>query len=388
MIKNINMSLKKRPAAILCGVLALALLPAAEAAKNPKDRYECIAKAEGRAFTNGAITLKGYPCRVDPVEVDRLVKARATDKRTDQINFDYFWNQEYYSRGKSVTDIRNMGESEAVAVRSISFVYRAVCQKGNLEVSGALTKIKEALGFETEPSTAEVTGQIYTLCAPFDDSHYQNAVMEENTENKNQLLLYTSTANAGKKKLMGAVNWTAQTPEAVAAAAEGKEPEKQEPKKNGVVASTEAVYSPPAGSENEPDTDEDGVPDSLDKCPNTPPRMVVDKNGCFPDEDGDNVSDSRDKCPGTPKGTPVDEFGCPRQEPEKVKFDPKADETDSDNDGVPDSLDKCPNTPPRTVVDKNGCFPDEDGDGVSDSRDKCPHTPKGTPVDEFGCPKK
>ena len=61
------------------------------------------------------------------------------------------------------------------------------------------------------------------------------------------------------------------------------------------------------------DSDGDGVPDSMDKCPNTPPRVVVDSKGCFPDEDGDNVSDSRDKCPHTRKGVPVDASGCPKK---------------------------------------------------------------------------
>ena len=390
MIKNIETLFKKLPAALLCGALGLSLSPlTADAAKNPKDRYECIAKSAGRSFTNGAITLRGYPCRVAPAEVDRLTKAKGADKRTDQINFDYFWNQAYFTNGRTLTDILDSGEREAGGARSITFVYRAVCQKGNLEASGAFTKIKEVLGFETEPSTAEVSGQIYSLCAPFDSAHYANAVMEQNADNRSQLLLYTSTVDGAKKKLMGAVDWISQTPEVAVATAEVKAPEVQastEPKKSEIAASTAAVYSPQPGSENEPDADADGVPDSLDKCRNTPPRTVVDGNGCFPDADGDNVPDSRDKCPGTPKETPVDAAGCPEQGPEKAKSDPKADAPDSDADGVSDSMDKCPNTPPRIVVDAKGCFPDEDFDNVSDSSDKCPGTPKGTPVDARGCP--
>ena len=38
------------------------------------------------------------------------------------------------------------------------------------------------------------------------------------------------------------------------------------------------------------DSDGDGVPDSLDKCPNTPIGMTVDANGCPLDSDGDNIS--------------------------------------------------------------------------------------------------
>ena len=121
----------------------------------------------------------------------------------------------------------------------------------------------------------------------------------------------------------------------------------------------------------EMDSDGDGVPDSRDKCPNTPIGMTVDANGCPLDSDGDNISDSMDKCPGTPKGVAVDAKGCP---------------IDTDGDGVPDSLDKCPNTPKGCKVDKNGCPADSDGDGVPDCLDKCPSTPKGSQVDANGCP--
>ena len=119
------------------------------------------------------------------------------------------------------------------------------------------------------------------------------------------------------------------------------------------------------------DSDGDGVPDSRDKCPNTPIGMTVDANGCPLDSDGDNIPDSIDKCPGTPKGVAVDARGCP---------------IDTDGDGVPDSLDKCPNTPKGCKVDKNGCPADSDGDGVPDCLDKCPSTPKGSQVDANGCP--
>ena len=62
---------------------------------------------------------------------------------------------------------------------------------------------------------AEVAGQIYSVCGPFNKAHYPNALMEQKAGSKDQMLLYTATADADKKKLMGSVNWTAQTPEAV-----------------------------------------------------------------------------------------------------------------------------------------------------------------------------
>jgi hypothetical protein len=120
-----------------------------------------------------------------------------------------------------------------------------------------------------------------------------------------------------------------------------------------------------------PDSDADGVPDHLDKCPDTPKGVEVDAVGCPLDTDGDGVPDYLDKCPGTPKGVEVDAAGCP---------------IDSDGDGVPDYLDKCPGTPSGVKVDATGCPLDSDGDGVPDYLDKCPGTPKGVPVDETGCP--
>jgi len=59
------------------------------------------------------------------------------------------------------------------------------------------------------------------------------------------------------------------------------------------------------------------------------------------DSDGDGVPDDLDRCPDTPKDVKVDAHGCP---------------LDSDGDGVPDYLDKCPNTPKGATVNKNGCW--------------------------------
>lgn len=59
------------------------------------------------------------------------------------------------------------------------------------------------------------------------------------------------------------------------------------------------------------DSDKDGVPDKLDKCPDTPKGAKVDKDGCPRDGDGDGVPDYLDKCPSTPKGVKVDKNGCP-----------------------------------------------------------------------------
>jgi OOP family OmpA-OmpF porin len=75
------------------------------------------------------------------------------------------------------------------------------------------------------------------------------------------------------------------------------------------------------------DSDGDGVPDTLDKCPGTPAGVAVDKDGCPIDSDGDGVPDYLDKCPDTPAGVAVDKDGCPF--PEKVVIlasEPKVEE--------------------------------------------------------------
>lgn len=90
------------------------------------------------------------------------------------------------------------------------------------------------------------------------------------------------------------------------------------------------------------DSDNDGVIDSRDQCPNTPPGTAVDTNGCNNDLDGDGVVNAQDKCPNTPPNTPVDATGCRLV-------------GDADNDGVPDNKDKCPDSRPNDKVDATGC---------------------------------
>ncbi len=58
------------------------------------------------------------------------------------------------------------------------------------------------------------------------------------------------------------------------------------------------------------DSDHDGVINSKDVCPNTPPMALVDKYGCALDSDHDGVIDLYDKCPNTPSTDLVDKNGC------------------------------------------------------------------------------
>ncbi len=140
-----------------------------------------------------------------------------------------------------------------------------------------------------------------------------------------------------------------------------------------------AVYSPDTA-----DRDHDGVPDSIDKCPDVPEDKdgFQDKDGCpDPDNDGDSILDRDDKCPNEKEDFDdfEDDDGCP---------DP-----DNDKDGIPDISDPCPNQkedglPPRP---KDGCplsATDTDGDGVRDDKDKCPNEAEDKDgfEDEDGCP--
>ena len=136
----------------------------------------------------------------------------------------------------------------------------------------------------------------------------------------------------GAAPAMKAIPAPAPAPEPVKVVAAPVAPPEPAP----VVPVPVPVVVPPADSDN------DGVIDSLDKCPNTPAGVAVDGNGCPVDSDKDGVADYLDKCPNTPAGVAVDNTGCP---------------LDSDKDGVPDYLDKCPGTPAGVIVDKDGCPP-------------------------------
>ena len=101
----------------------------------------------------------------------------------------------------------------------------------------------------------------------------------------------------------------------------------------------------------EKDTDNDGIENNKDVCPNTPYGLIVDEFGCPLDTDTDGVPDYLDKCKNTPKNILIDEEGCP---------------IDSDRDGVPDYLDKCPNTKQDqdALVDENGCSGRQNSEGA------------------------
>jgi len=60
------------------------------------------------------------------------------------------------------------------------------------------------------------------------------------------------------------------------------------------------------------DSDNDGIIDNIDECPNTLAGLEVDASGCklVQDSDGDGVEDYLDQCMNTPLDTIVDSNGC------------------------------------------------------------------------------
>ncbi len=124
-----------------------------------------------------------------------------------------------------------------------------------------------------------------------------------------------------------------------------------------------------AGSLHAADADNDGVDDSVDKCPNTAQLVMLPEDFKF------RAAVNPERLSDKPKAHPVDEHGCER---------------DTDGDGVIDSKDYCPEDEPRQLthgVASNGCPQHSDQDGVPDYRDECPDTARGVSVDIKGCPK-
>ena len=126
----------------------------------------------------------------------------------------------------------------------------------------------------------------------------------------------------------------------------------------------------PSAAATRLDTDGDGIPDDIDRCPLEPEDRdgFQDEDGCPDlDNDGDGVADAVDRCPNDPG--PPENRGCPPR--------------DRDGDGVPDGDDRCPDQ--AGLRENQGCPDlDRDRDGVPDRIDRCPDAPGAVPD---GCPK-
>ncbi len=99
----------------------------------------------------------------------------------------------------------------------------------------------------------------------------------------------------------------------------------------------------------------------------------------FKDSDEDGIADDEDKCPEIMEDFDgfADEDGCP--------------DYDNDEDGIYDTKDKCPDEAEDFdgFLDRDGCpDPDNDGDDILDTVDKCPNRAETYNFykDEDGCP--
>jgi outer membrane protein OmpA-like peptidoglycan-associated protein len=147
-----------------------------------------------------------------------------------------------------------------------------------------------------------------------------------------------------------------------------------------------ALPAPQAAALGKPkDRDNDGIVDTLDKCPDKPENLngFQDEDGCPDDRDSDRdgILDSLDLCPTIPedKDGDKDDDGCPDLKDDK------------DEDSIPDDLDKCAFNPEDHdgFQDDDGCpDPDNDADGLADPLDECPDLAEDLDGidDEDGCP--
>ena len=148
-----------------------------------------------------------------------------------------------------------------------------------------------------------------------------------------------------------------------------------DPDRDGVVgardrcpraAETINAFADADGCPDDADPDRDGIAGDADRCPTAPEDLdrFSDADGCpDPDNDEDGVLDLVDRCP---ESGPAANDGCP---------DP-----DRDGDTVADRVDVCPDSPGD--VAHAGCG-DRDLDGLVDPEDNCPDTPGIT--DYHGC---
>lgn len=122
----------------------------------------------------------------------------------------------------------------------------------------------------------------------------------------------------------------------------------------------EACFIPPWT-----DSDNDGIPDNEDNCPNKPNWNQKDTDGdgmgnrCDPDDDNDGFTDAEENRVGS---NPRD----PNSTPESILYD-------ADSDGILNEVDNCPNkkNPNQKDYDLDGlgnaCDDDDDNDGFSDA---------------------
>ncbi len=142
------------------------------------------------------------------------------------------------------------------------------------------------------------------------------------------------------------------------------------------------------GDDSSGDTDADGVCDTSDNCPSDANALQADDdadgtgNVCEADSDNDSVIDDLDNCPFDFNADQADNDG---------DTDGDVCDSDDDDDGADDVIDNCPVLYNADQSDYDGdnvgdvCDGDDDGDLVLDEDDICPATPAGVYYDSEGC---
>ncbi len=129
------------------------------------------------------------------------------------------------------------------------------------------------------------------------------------------------------------------------------------------------------------DSDTDGTADCNDNCPNDSNKIVPGICGCGvtdTDSDTDGTVDCNDNCPNDSNKIEPGVCGCGVVD----------DLTDTDNDGTADCADDCPDDPDKTESGVCGCGvadTDSDTDGTADCNDNCPDDPDKTEQGTCGC---
>jgi hypothetical protein len=140
------------------------------------------------------------------------------------------------------------------------------------------------------------------------------------------------------------------------------------------LSSVAALAAPPLDVANQiVDSDEDGIPDSEDNCPDVanPDQLDTDTDSlgdvCDEDDDNDGLLDEDELVLGTDPLNPDTDSDGLLDGDELLIYGTDPLDSDSDDDEVLDGDDNCPTTANPDQVDS-------DGDGLGDACDNCPTT--------------
>lgn len=129
-------------------------------------------------------------------------------------------------------------------------------------------------------------------------------------------------------------------------------------------AATQATVS--AGDAlTQADADGDGIDDhTVIGC--EPDLEDLDIEDLELDTDNDGVLDINDECPNTASGAATDAKGCSDEQNNQGTV---IEDTDSDNDTVPNEIDECPGTKEGVAIDTQGCSDEQNRDQASKDED-------------------